>query len=932
MPLVCSACGAHAFGDFVQISYRLDRQGHRRILSQRVNGLHVAEWEPLPPAHPFAGREAGIYCVKDGQPYLPDFLLEDEKKLLRDQRLPLPAADPETLVGELNALAQRLHSEVYHKIFPEEEGRFSSSCPLPAWMKETLASMGIRRLYAHQEEAIQQIRQGRHTVVCTQTASGKSLIYTIPILERLVADPHACALYLAPRKALAEDQFAHLLAWGKKAGEQTPSHIDGFAPLRLQGQTVGIGLLAGEFGVPRYLKRDQTKELIYRHGRFWLTNVHYLHLILRGIVDFRQKKRDLARFLQHLHYVVIDELHQYSGIFGSKVAMVLRRLRMLCERLGNRQLTFIACSATIANPVELAEELTGKKGIQGFHLVTGEAVPQKRKDLFLWNPGKAEQEEGKRRAVVSDLYDILRTLYRGGRYLRTLIFVHQRQTAHTLSRELNIILKAFLHQQQGGTSLPDDLFLPYHAHLPLEKRLQIMRRLQQGELLGLVATNALEVGIDIDHLDVCILLGYPGSQSSFWQQAGRVGRRRPGLVVLLWQEEPLQQYFARFPEAFLQKPPESAVISVSNAKLLREHLRYAAHEQKGTLHLPQNYFRASVLRQVREGTNEWNVTGGQWIYQGEAPYYRTLIHQGESFTVVAKTGWQEKLLYQGVDPFSLIRDYFVGAIFPGSDNETFYQVKWIDGREKKVVAVPVKSDYYTRGMIRDTIDICETAQTAEHSLGQSHVGTVLVKRYSFGYKKIYFTGSRKREAELVPSSTAYPVTFLTEAFWIQWREEGKRWIKEALQALRSSTHEPFPSLAEASLHAAEHAIAAAIPAVIQCNPTDFRHVSTFAGHLFDGSPGMIFYDSQSGGGSGIVEAIMEKWDALLEKGYQLLASCPCAQGCPSCLQLSHCERENEPLHKEGGVLLLQRWLESKEGEKPSLRSDEIRPPMVPPFA
>lgn len=906
MPVLCSSCSSQRpFGDFIQVSYKVNPAGSYREITQRANGLRISEWNDLESNSKADLVADGILCMHDHALILEATLTIEEKELLVDKRLPKEIIfDSDAILIDLKELSNKARSEIYVHEIPSYEGAFNSTVILQSWMIEKLQKMGISSLYQHQAEAIEYLRDGRNVVLCTQTASGKSLAYNIPILEKLTVDSEATALYLSPFKALVDDQFSHLKKWADTENErQVKLTMDGFAKFFVNQKELSVGVLHGQNNTPEHLRKDQARDLVFEKARYWLTNVHYLHLVIQGVITNPKKAAHLQRYFKNLSYVVIDELHQYSGMLGSKVSMMIRRIRMICERLGNRDIKFIACSATIANPKYLAEELTGKRGIQGFHEVMGSQAPMKRKQIFMWNPGGSEADQ-QRKAVVSDLYEILRSVYKNDRWPRCIIFSSNRQQAQLLSRELNIIMKSHLQDKWELTG-DTELFLPYHAYLTTEVKEKTIRKLEQGEILGVVTTSALEVGIDIKTLDLCIILGYPGSQASFWQQAGRVGRNRDGIVIMMLQEEPLQQYFSRQPYEFFHLPAESAVINTSNQKLVSEHLTYAAHEQGGTIANAKNYFRPSSIRKVvLDNTEFWVEKDNNMAFIGETPKYKPLMKMGESYTVVTRSGWSDEVLFQNVDQRSLIRDYHVDAVFLGSDNRGFYKVKWINKAERKVVAESVKTDYHTRGIIRDSIEVIEVAGTlVAKDMLKLNTGQILVKRSTFGYKKIYNHSSKP--AETVQLQNTYPVSFTTDAFWLMWEDAGRRSIQESLRHLGNGSELTLDELCEGSLHTAEHAIASAVPAIVKCSMSDFRHHSFYAGTTLFGMPGMFFYDSEPGGGSGIVEAIAEKFDVLLKRAIELASSCNCVTGCPSCIQLFQCERQNESLHKAGGLLILR---------------------------
>jgi DEAD/DEAH box helicase domain-containing protein len=299
---------------------------------------------------------------------------------------------------------------------------------------------------------------------------------------------------------------------------------------------------------------------------------------------------------------------------------------------------------------------------------------------------------------------------------------------------------------------------------------------------------------------------------------------------------------------------------------------------------------------------QWKKVDGKLLYQGETPRYQTLITMGATYTVVVKNGWNEDILFQNVDGRSLIRDYHVDEVFLGSDNRTFYKVKWVNNKQRKVVAEPVRMDYYTRGIVRDSIDVQEIIKPLVTDVHlKANIGNIIVKRSTFGYKKIYNHSSVPPETIQLPNT--FPVPFQTEAFWLMWDEQGKSEMRGLLNNIKdqdSTLEEVF----EGSIHAVEHAVVTAIPSIVKCSMADFQHISFYSGSTLFGMQGLFFYDSQAGGGSGIVETVAEKFRALLEKAKQIIDSCHCSNGCPSCIQLFHCEKQNEHLHKAGGLIVL----------------------------
>ena len=396
-------------------------------------------------------------------------------------------------------------------------------------LKQSLVSRGIRQLYSHQAEAFEHAAAGRNVVVVTPTASGKTLCYNLPVLKRLIADPGARAMYLFPTKALAEDQLAEF-----------------------QGAVDAMGSELRAFTYDGDTPQD-ARRAIRERANVVLTNPDMLH---SGILPHHTK---WAKAFENLRYIVIDELHSYRGVYGSHLANVLRRLKRVCEFYGSSP-QFICCSATIANPRELAEALTG----QQFELVSENGAPSGEKYVVFYNPPVVNKALGIRRGYLNETRRIARELLDRGQ--QTLVFANSR-----LATE---ILLTYLKDDRPGGSVRG-----YRGgYLPKERR-EIERQLRDGEIRAVVATNALELGIDIGSLDAVVMAGYPGTIASTWQRAGRAGRRQTtSLAVLVASSAPLDQYIIEHPEYFFERPPEHAYINPDNLEILINHMKCAAFE------------------------------------------------------------------------------------------------------------------------------------------------------------------------------------------------------------------------------------------------------------------------------------------------------------------------------------------------------------------
>ncbi|MBI4308114.1 MAG: DEAD/DEAH box helicase, partial [Chloroflexi bacterium] len=407
--------------------------------------------------------------------------------------------------------------------------------PLPAVLDAALEALGIRRLYIHQAQAVNALRSGENAIVCTPAASGKTLCYNLPVLETLLAEKGARALYLFPTKALAQDQLRALHSLTSAAElDIYAATYDGDTPSEERGE-------------------------IRRNAQVLITNPDMLHM---GILP---NHRAWSRFLRHLRYVVVDEAHIYRGVFGSHVALVLRRLRRLCAHYGASP-RFVLSSATIANPGEHAERLTGLP----FRVIDDDGAPYGGKDFVFWNPPLVNEARGRRKSANSEASQLFTELVQTG--TRTILFVRTRRLAELLYRYTRERL------QETDKALAARVS-PYRAGYTPEDRRRIEQALFRGDLLGVSATNALELGVDIGDLDATVLTGYPGSIASVWQQAGRSGRRgERSLSILVAVDNPLDQYFMRHPDAFFGKTCEHALTSPANPHIAQPHILCAAYE------------------------------------------------------------------------------------------------------------------------------------------------------------------------------------------------------------------------------------------------------------------------------------------------------------------------------------------------------------------
>lgn len=881
MPLVCLNC--HSINskqvNFFQISRKYQGVPYKREIKQPTNGIHLNSWLKL-------GSEQyvdGVYCQGCSSEVQEEFLTSDEKALFKDNRMETWSFQDypiQKIISNITSVGDKLGSTVERYSLPERPPVYGDlEIPLPELLSNKLKEKGIVKLYSHQANAINKVRNGENVVITTGTASGKSLIYTIPSLESFLIDDESTVLYLSPLKALTRDQLQSLETFDE--GGSNGNSTFGYKTINLGMKKIGAGVLEGG-------KSDSVKELTYQSARYWLTNVHFLHFLLRGPVHYQKNRQNCLRFFKHLKYVVIDELHAYNGVLGSKVAMLMRRLRNLCKALGNTNLQFIACSASIGNPKELAEEITGLKGRNGFALIDEDGSPTYEREILLWNPGLLEQklEHRTRRAPISEAIEILKMIAGNYKMLpKTIFFYGNRRATTTASFELNNAIRSRLGEVSEGIDIPLELFSPFHAQLNAYKKQEIMDKLKKGELVGIVSTSALEMGIDIGDLNLCFMIGYAGSKASFLQQAGRVGRKGPGLVIQIFQEDPLEQYYASNPIEFMEREPEHVTIDVSNSNIVAEHMQYAAHELNGSITSPHNLFKVSAARKA-EGFLEKMIetSRGTWSLTSSDIKYNYLLSSSKIYSVIHHQESTSEPLFEGVDEKSLLRDYHYGAVF--LYNQRTYKVTRILPSKNEIWAIPFKADYTTRAQINDSISVVEENWNKELNDLVISRGKLEITRRLWGYKKVNLFGGAT--SDLIQESNMYPVKYTTEGLWIRFGTNG---------------------ISEGALHVVEHALASAIPTIVKCSHSDFSLLSSINLKEFKYQPTIVCYET-GGGGAGIMEAVEERLIHIFRKGLAILKTCPCSTGCPNCTHLSLCEKNNEPLDKKSGIQCMEDFLVS----------------------
>ncbi len=786
------------------------------------------------------------------------------------------------------------------KHFPAREARLVAFPEhLPARLVEILEARGIESLYSHQAVALSHAHAGRNVVVVTPTASGKTLCYNLPILGALVENPDARALYLFPTKALAQDQLVELNRWTEKLGNEIRTFTyDGDTP-------------------------QDARRAIRSRGNLVITNPDMLHT---GILPHHTK---WERLFENLRYVVIDELHYYRGVFGSHLANVLRRLKRIARFYGSKP-QFICASATIANPADLAARILEEDVV----LVDENGAPSSEKYFVFYNPPVVNPQLGIRKSYLNETRRVTKTFLSRG--LQTIVFANSR-----LATE---ILVTYLKKDFSQAPLGPEAVRGYRGgYLPLERR-EIERDLREGRLSGVVATNALELGIDIGSLDVAVLAGYPGTIASTWQRAGRAGRRHgTSAAVLVASSAPLDQFIIQNPDYFFGRSPEHGFVNPDNLHILLNHLKCAAFElplredeKFGSLDLKRLCQHLEEVGFVHHTSDGWH-----WVsesYPADAISLRSI--SSDNFVIVDTT--DEPRVIGEVDFSSALATVHEKAIYIQDGRQ--YHVERLDYDDRKSYVRRCESDYFTDAISYTKIKILECFDTGAIGRAPKNHGEVQVNTQVVGFKKIKFhTLENVGSGELtLPEQEMH-----TTAFWLTIPQEiieelpykrterldGVVGLSHALQAvatllLMCDARDLGVSVGENDEQRAENRKAAdsqrltddskhrfvrgaslgAMPEsrTTPCGPEPAFAGGSAAGRLSSAfqapqgrpsgvgpnpesrtptklfEPNIYLYDKYPGG-VGFSEPLFRLCETLLASTQKLIAGCPCPSGCPSCV-------------------------------------------------
>jgi DEAD/DEAH box helicase domain-containing protein len=789
-----------------------------------------------------------------------------------------PGTTLETFQEALGALAARYRADEVLTAIKDIPAREAQFRPIPGWVRRELAAAyrakGIEQLFSHQAAAAELARGGKDFVVVTPTASGKTLCYNLPVLNAILESRDTRALYLFPTKALAQDQLAELHDLGQRLD-------DCFGVFTYDGDTPG-----------------DARKAVRERGHIILTNPDMLHT---GILPHHTK---WTRVFENLRYIVLDELHTYRGVFGSHLTNVLRRLDRIARFYGSRP-QFICCSATIANPGELAAQLIERE----VEVIAENGAPAAEKLFVFYNPPMVNRNLGIRRSYLNETTRVAKELL--ARKLQTIVFANSR--LHT-----EILLTYLQQANPPEPGQPEPVRGYRGGYLPAERR-EIERGLREGRVRGVVATSALELGIDIGSLDACVMGGYAGSIASTWQRAGRAGRRSgTSCAVLVASSAPLDQFIVQHPEYFFGRSPEHAYVQPDNLEILVNHLKCAAFElpleadeRFGEVDLPGLCERLSEAGFLHRSGGNWHWV--QEAYPADTVSLRSVT--SDNFVIIETSGEEDSSpeVIGEVDFSSALTTVHPKAIYLHQGQQ--YQVERMDFDARKAYVKPVKVDYYTDAIRYTQVRVLEIAEQERIAgpAARAH-GDVLVRSQVVGFKKIkFFTNENVGAGKLeLPENEMH-----TTAFWITL----ERGLLEALPFALSDRQSgifgmlyALESLATLLLMCDRRDLGTAVgerPASPGIE-TDWQEFTTAMSdpaqmkEFFE--PNLYLYDAYPGG-IGFSEPLFNVHDLLLRRTRELIEGCQCEKGCPSCVGPAG---EKSERTKEAALAILARLCGEQE--------------------
>jgi DEAD/DEAH box helicase domain-containing protein len=756
--------------------------------------------------------------------------------------------DISRLLDEIKRSGRYENQIVHIEKIPAREAQYAS-LELKGPVKAALAKTGIQELYTHQAEAIGKIREGKDIVLCTTTASGKSLTYMLPIFEAVMEDPEATTLYISPLNALVNDQMKTFLEFEMELGSGT----------RIARYTGALS--------------DSEKRKV-REGRtnVVFTNPEMIHM------SFLAWHHLWKRFFSNLKFIVVDESHYYRGVIGSNMANLLRRLSRTAEYYGASP-QFICCSATIGNPKEHTETLIGRKAEMVDKNGSG-AGPQQ---FVFWNPPLYINNRGAtlRRSSFSEASTLFTRFVQAG--LQTLAFTRARQSVERMYKSCRELLRE---------RVLSSAICSYRSGYFDKEREEIEKKMAAGELRGVISTNALELGINIGSLDACILDGYPGTVMSARQQAGRAGRSgNESLVVLVAGTNALDQYYMRNPVDFFGRSSENAVLNPKNPYILAGHLLCAAKEiplkASDSRHFGEGFSRVVEVLEA-----EGLLTGDERKYTTDPFPYKHVSLRGidnNTYSLLAIEGKKRFPIEKDMEEALAFRECYPGSVYMHRGEP--YYVNRIDHEKKEIHAVKTHDSYYTKPMIDSSVVLqeayaakaLEKAPDVEVGLGEVELTDRVI-----GYRKLQ---SHSNEIMSAHELEMPPLTLETVALWLK--------LPNRLQERVEEHRLDFAG----GIHAVEHAMIAMYPLHLLVDRSDVGGLSTPSHPDLGGKSAIFIYDGHRGG-VGYAEKGYDLIGQVLDGTLKAIESCPCESGCPSCIQSPKCGNNNEPLDKHAAIMLL----------------------------
>lgn len=711
---------------------------------------------------------------------------------------------------------------------PAQEARLEE---FPGWLDSRLLKYlqmeGINKLYSHQASALQSVNERKNIVVVTPTASGKTLCYNLPVLDTMIKNQESRAIYLFPTKALSQDQLGELYRMVEALdGPIKTFTYDGDTPV-------------------------SARSAIRKQGNIVITNPDMLHT---GILPHHTKWHQL---FQHLHYIVIDEIHIYRGVFGSHMANVIRRLKRICEFYGSKP-QFICCSATIANPLEFSERIVEER----FTLINNNGAPRGEKYFLFFNPPVVNRQLGIRKSLIKETARLVSKFLSYD--IQTIVFARSRLTTELLTS----YLKDFLVK----IGLDRDQVRGYRGGYLPNLRREIEKGLKDGKIKGVVSTNALELGVDIGQLDACFISGYPGTISSTWQQAGRAGRRtHSSVAILVASSVPLDQYIINASDYFFKETPESAVIDPNNLSILVNHIKCAAFElpfvqgeKFGSEELPEILQFLADKKMIHFTQNKWH-----WMseaYPADEISLRSATT--ENFVIIDTEAGEYKVIGE-VDRESAPTTIHEGAIYIHEGEQ--YTITRLDYDNYKAYAKKVDVNYYTDAQVESHIKVLDVFdQHDEKKLKHQH-GEIAITTISTMYKKVkFYTHENLGYGKInLPAEDMH-----TTAYWLVLSGDIHHY-------LGSKIHPEFTFDLGGGLLALSNVMVNVAPLFVMCDPKDIRAVAQIRSPFTD-LPTLFIYDNYPGG-VGFSEKIFELRDKILRAARDLIENCGCNEGCPSCV-------------------------------------------------